>query len=323
MAQLEACVLVDSALNINKILPQTQACRRSYMGISSTKRNYVEEQGTGKKEETICAFTTTAPSTITMIGFGSLMSESSSRTTFPTLTGFRLARIPGYRRLFDHPASVFFNHGIANMESLEIASLSAEYVGPTYPGFIAAVFDVPNDQIITTASSSLSSQTNDGDKNNNEKKSNESFAVVPSMNLLVREAVYDFVQVPFVELDAEESKCNKDEQDSASKMGIMCVRSNDKTYIQRWGQDQFDQFYTRHGISSIWNWSTDSGLRPCAVYLRHCYLATQSLGTQCHNSFLDETFLIDRNTTVRQYLQNNPYVLNVQPPPELAQRYGG
>ena len=49
---------------------------------------------------------------ITIIGFGSLLSERSARVTFPTLTDFRLARVPKYRRVFGHPASIFFQRQI-------------------------------------------------------------------------------------------------------------------------------------------------------------------------------------------------------------------
>ena len=65
---------------------------------------------------------------ITILGFGSLLSEKSSRTTFPTLQNFRLGRVPNYRRVFRHPASIFFHRGIANLNTLEISSLCAEPV---------------------------------------------------------------------------------------------------------------------------------------------------------------------------------------------------
>lgn len=45
---------------------------------------------------------------ITILGFGSLLSLQSARLTFPTLTNFRLGRIPNHRRVFAHPASIFF-----------------------------------------------------------------------------------------------------------------------------------------------------------------------------------------------------------------------
>ena len=35
----------------------------------------------------------------TILGFGSLLSEQSSRLTFPDLENFRLVRVPNYRRL--------------------------------------------------------------------------------------------------------------------------------------------------------------------------------------------------------------------------------
>ena len=44
----------------------------------------------------------------TILGFGSLLSEQSSRLTFPDLENFRLVRVPNYRRLMQHPASIFF-----------------------------------------------------------------------------------------------------------------------------------------------------------------------------------------------------------------------
>ena len=50
---------------------------------------------------------------------------------------------------------------------------------------------------------------------------------------------------------------------------------------------------------------------------------SQSMGHVCLDSFLDETFLVDRQTTIRQYLQDNPQVLETRPPPELEQRYSG
>jgi hypothetical protein len=80
---------------------------------------------------------------ITILGFGSLLSERSSRTTFPDLQNFRLGRVPNYRRVFGHPASIFFQRGIANLETKEISSLSAEPC-PGHAGFVCSVFDVPS-----------------------------------------------------------------------------------------------------------------------------------------------------------------------------------
>jgi hypothetical protein len=63
---------------------------------------------------------------VTILGFGSLLSERSTKTTFPDATNFRLVVVNGYRRSFAHPAAIFFKRGIADLEKLRCASLSAE-----------------------------------------------------------------------------------------------------------------------------------------------------------------------------------------------------
>ncbi|KAI5071452.1 hypothetical protein GOP47_0013703 [Adiantum capillus-veneris] len=63
---------------------------------------------------------------ISIGGFGSLLSERSARYTFPDLKDFRVARLNGFRRIFGHTAPIFFERGIANLETKEISSLSVE-----------------------------------------------------------------------------------------------------------------------------------------------------------------------------------------------------
>lgn len=62
---------------------------------------------------------------------------------------------------------------------------------------------------------------------------------------------------------------------------------------------------------------------PCRVYLRHCALAAERLGPEAHRSFRDDTVLADRVTTIGQWLEQNPEILEELPPPSLAARYGG
>lgn len=228
------------------------------------------------------------PNTITILGFGSLLSESSSRLTFPDLQNFRLARVPHYRRVFGHVASIFFQRNIARKDTLEMASLSVEYVDDNYSGFVAAVFEVPADELMP-----------DG---------------VPSLAFLEREEEFDIVTVPFYEVDAISHQVVGE-----PKHGIICQRGSDENYIQRWGRQRFQEHYGKYGIQTIWNWN--EGLRPCAVYLRHCYLAAEKMG--CLDSFLDETFLVDRKTKLREYMEQYPQILEELPPPELASRYSG
>jgi hypothetical protein len=62
---------------------------------------------------------------------------------------------------------------------------------------------------------------------------------------------------------------------------------------------------------------------PCRTYLRHCTLAASSLCPEAHASFLDATFLADRTTTIRDYLEEHPEIMQELPPPSLAARYSG
>ena len=60
-----------------------------------------------------------------------------------------------------------------------------------------------------------------------------------------------------------------------------------------------------------------------AGYLRHCVLAVTKAGPAALDSFLDETFLVDRATPLRDYLAANPQVMETLPPPSLEGRYSG
>ncbi|ETV74957.1 hypothetical protein, variant [Aphanomyces astaci] len=84
--------------------------------------------------------------TTTIIGYGSLLSETSARSTFGHhVKNFRLGRVHNYRRVFAHPASIFFQRGIAIKETLEMASLSAEVSPGT--SFAVSAFDIPTSQL--------------------------------------------------------------------------------------------------------------------------------------------------------------------------------
>ncbi len=52
-------------------------------------------------------------------------------------------------------------------------------------------------------------------------------------------------------------------------------------------------------------------------------LAAHSLGADAGDNFLDSTFLADRRTTVRAYLQAHPDIMTEQPPSAVAGRYSG
>lgn len=174
----------------------------------------------------------------TILGFGSLLSEKSSRTTFPTLQNFRLGRVIDHRRVFCHPASIFFQRNIAKLETLEISSLSVEY----QKGYsiVCSVFEVPNEGL----SDGIPGGT-----------------FVPSRKFLEREEEFEIAKVQYEELrevpHSESSRIKK----LGIKEGVICRRFTDEAYIARWGYDRFQKNYLDYGIKTIWNWN--EGIRPC------------------------------------------------------------
>ena len=207
----------------------------------------------------------------TVLGLGSLLSETSSRVTFPDLKNFRLGRVANYRRIFGHSPAVFYKRGIANPETKELSSLSAEFVDG-HPGFMCTVFEVPSEIMMEGG--------------------------IPGEAYREREEEFDIQSVPYQDLSS-----------GTVHKGILCVKWSDEAYIEYWGQERFDEKYTKQGIPTIWGWSPDSGLRPCRKYFQLCLKAAMEMGQECYNSFLDETFLVDRATTIRTYLDQYPSIL--------------
>ena len=77
--------------------------------------------------------------------------------------------------------------------------------------------------------------------------------------------------------------------------------------------------YGRWGVEKIW----DDSLLPCRVYLRHCILASIRFGGDAHDNFMDQSYLADRKTTIRQYVEAHPEIMNELPPEHLQERYNG
>ena len=77
-------------------------------------------------------------------------------------------------------------------------------------------------------------------------------------------------------------------------------------------------------VSVIWDWSPSSGLKPADTYLRHCLLAMAKIGADAEQSFLHDTTLIDRKTSLHEYLgTERETVMAAIPPAALATRFGG
>ena len=254
------------------------------------------------------------PGRRTIVGFGSLLSEASARSTFPELTNFRLGRVRGWRRVFAHPAGIFFLRGIADAATGAVSSLSAERDASTHHlSFGVALFEVP-----------LGSDP-------------EALA-----RFVEREEEFELVMAEY------QNGFDVDEQDGGGADGsaLMCARSTDATFRARIGEAEWARSYGAFGVESVWdaNSAVKRGregaaaaaaegagavpaslppLLPCAVYARHCVLAASRMGDTVRDDFLDTTFLADRATTLRAHLGAHPELMETLPPPALAHRYSG
>ncbi|GAB9474369.1 uncharacterized protein IUM83_10407 [Globisporangium polare] len=215
---------------------------------------------------------------VTIVGFGSLLSEISARSTFGEhVRNFRLAVMTDHRRVFAHPASIFFERGIANLATKEIASLSTEPADGC--SFLISVFDIPR-------------------------------SLLP--DFYEREDEFRIIEVPFQERDGR-----------PGGVALMCARWTDDEYIRVRGQETFDVKYKKYGLETIWNWDQESGILPCRLYVRHCLLAVKKLGEDVYNDFVNTTFLGDRKTPIKQYIDANPSIMDEVPPAHLVNRYSG
>ncbi|KAI3690097.1 hypothetical protein L2E82_48072 [Cichorium intybus] len=108
--------------------------------LSPTIRHHVELTTESDFEKIV-----SSDGTLSICGFGSLLSERSARSTFPDLTNFRVAKLNGFRRVFAHVAPIFFERGIAKPETKEISSLSVEPCEGE--SLIVTVFEIKKSEI--------------------------------------------------------------------------------------------------------------------------------------------------------------------------------
>ena len=249
----------------------------------------------------------------TILSYGALMSQPSARLTFPDLRNFRLVRVRGYRRVFASPHLFLIRRGVVDPHAtLRLATLSAEPVpkntdksncnGGSEGGamrrtsFVAAAFEVELDAEQRAA-------------------------------FVAREPEYAFAAVPFEPLSptavvtepgaaAAATECSDD------NLGVLCIASTDAALRRHRRIGAPADF----GLSSIWHWHQDSGLLPCDVYLRHVLLAVRKAGAAAEESFMEDTLLCDRRTTLAQYLATSAQqdaVMCAEPPLDLAARFNG
>ena len=226
---------------------------------------------------------------VTILAYGALLSEASSRLTFPDLQDFRYVRIWGMKRVFAHPHMVLLTQhpDLLMPDPACCASLSAE-PGQPHDSFVAAAFTVVF-------------SGNDGE--------------AQRRAFVQREWTYDIVNVPYHDLEAQSHTA------PAAGTGVLCVRSTD----DKWPQDVAQLPANDLEVASIWHWPKSSGILPANVYLRHCLLAVEKApNVSAQESFLTQTYLVDRKTTLKEFLSvHRDRVMASEPPAELATRFGG
>mmetsp|Transcript_15111 Transcript_15111/g.25579 ORF Transcript_15111/g.25579 Transcript_15111/m.25579 type:complete len:275 (+) Transcript_15111:509-1333(+) len=213
---------------------------------------------------------------ISVLGFGSLLSERSSRYTAPNLKDFRVVRVRGWRRVFAHCAPVFFERGIARLDTREMSSLSTEQCEGA--SFIATLFEIPIEEF-------------------------------PALEQ--REA--EFVLAPVVPealdgtpLSTAAILCTRSTDEDYRKVFCKLMDGPRAQEMSEGGCACVACTLGRYGVDKIWR----EDILPCRTYLRHCVLAAQGLGEHVHEDFLDNTFLCDRKTTVRAHLAQDPSILD-------------
>jgi len=138
--------------------------------------------------------------------------------------------------------------------------------------------------------------------------------------LAEREEEFSFVSAEF-EIMEEGTK-----QFEGGNVGFMCHASTDeKLQATSLWERYISYLEPNYGETRVWSWPVDSGILPCQVYTRHCVLAVQEEGVPSYvtDSFLDETFLRDQKTTLREHLAANPALMDTPPPDAFAERYSG
>jgi len=230
------------------------------------------------------------PDQITILAYGALLSEASSRLTFPDLEDFRHVRVRGLRRVFAHPHLFLLQQGLT--EGLKLASLSAEPADEE-SSFVVAAFTVKLNDRQRTA-------------------------------FMEREASYDIVKVPYYDLMS--STFVTSESTNPLGTGVICLKGTDEQsqeHIAKLPPDvpflSIWEWPTSSGILPA-----DIYLRHCLLAVEK-EVAKES-GRMAKVSFWNDTYLADRKTRLATYLSDPDIyhqIMNQPPPPALATRFGG
>jgi hypothetical protein len=241
---------------------------------------------------------------VRIVGFGSLLAESSARRSFPSLRGLTLVNLPGCARVFGHAAPVFFERGIATPGApYEAGSLCCEpwrEKGKLEPAVLGAreQFDqAPADAARAFADGRFMTAV-------------AFFIPVDAMEEFRRREP-EFTYVPVQPWSVATNKPD-------GVPALACGRGSDEMLRERLQNSDaaWHNMVGRHGIATLWH---DQTILPCRPYLRLCVLAAEQLGIS--NNFLKSTFLADRATTVGEYIAAHPEIMTTLPPLHVRHFY--
>lgn len=220
---------------------------------------------------------------LTVLAYGGLQSEVSSRLTFPTLSNYRLVRVHGFRRVFAHPHFFLCDTGLVEPGvGKRAASLSVEPADGA--SFVAASFDVDMDQ--------------------SERAAFEE-----------REIEYCIMTVPFHTLGSSAN-------DAAAGHGLLCVANNDAALSDSMrNSDWVGRLPVGFGVwnwprdsgllpASVY-------LRHCLLAVRKAGEVAERSFRE------DTLLCDRRTTLADYLGKHEEEVMATLPPPELAIRFGG
>jgi hypothetical protein len=125
---------------------------------------------------------------------------------------------------------------------------------------------------------------------------------------VAREPLYNITTASYFDLDT----------DVHLGEGVICAANMDDLLPEE------ARVHPGWGVDSVWSWGEDSGLLPADIYLRHCLLAVRKAGSVAEQSFLNDTTLIDRKTTLADYMKiEGGRVMASRPPSRLLPRFSG
>ncbi len=199
--------------------------------------------------------------TVSIFGYGSLMSIDSAIKTMPSLSNFRLAKLIGYKRIFSLFAVDRLIKGYTSVNDIENAGLAIrpnkeeENINNTVFG---CVFDILEDEL-------------------------------PSY--FEREKIYKVKKVPVITCDFE------------NVTAYTVIEQTDEEYINTLGKTEYDFQVGKYYSGSIWQ---RKDILPAKKYFEMvCTAAINTRNIELLKNFLDETYLSDEITTIREYLFSN------------------